>query len=198
VGVRDRPVPETRPNPQSGWFVACRRASGGSPQPDRAFHGAWRSPTPHGQQASAATAIRSSAKSNPTCYLSPYTHRVAISNSRLVALDDHSVTFKWKDYRVDGPERAKLMTLDADEFIRRFLIHVLPEGFHRVRRDGKGRGRVGSASTRSNVMLTINKEVRTEVDAWIADQLDKPLSYPEAIRRLMRPTLDRWLKNKSK
>jgi hypothetical protein len=59
-------VPETRPNPQSCWFVACRRASGGSPQPDGAFHGAWRSPTPHGQQASAATAIRSSAKSSPT------------------------------------------------------------------------------------------------------------------------------------
>jgi hypothetical protein len=69
-------------------------------------------------------------------YLSRYTHRVAISNSRLVALDDHSVTFKWKDYRVDAPERAKLMTLGADEFIRRFLTHVLPEGFHRIRHYG--------------------------------------------------------------
>jgi len=69
-------------------------------------------------------------------YLSRYTHRVAIANSRLVALDDDSVTFKWKDYRVDGPERAKLMTLAIDEFIRRFLIHVLPAGFHRIRHYG--------------------------------------------------------------
>jgi len=66
-------------------------------------------------------------------YLARYTHRVAISNSRLIALDDNSVTFKWKDYRVDGPERYKLMTLATHEFIRRFLIHVLPSGFHRIR-----------------------------------------------------------------
>jgi hypothetical protein len=69
-------------------------------------------------------------------YLSRYTHRVAIANSRLVALDDYGVAFKWKDYRVDGPERAKLMTLAIDEFIRRFLMHVLPEGFHRIRHYG--------------------------------------------------------------
>jgi hypothetical protein len=66
-------------------------------------------------------------------YLSRYTHRVAISNRRLVALDDNRVTFKWKDYRTEGPDRYKLMTLDIDEFIRRFLIHVLPAGFHRIR-----------------------------------------------------------------
>jgi hypothetical protein len=66
-------------------------------------------------------------------YLARYTHRVAISNRRLVALDDKGVTFKWKDYRVDGPERYKLMTLDTHEFIRRFLMHVLPQGFHRIR-----------------------------------------------------------------
>jgi hypothetical protein len=66
-------------------------------------------------------------------YLARYTHRVAISNRRLVALDDNGVTFKWKDYRVDGPERYKLMTLDTHEFIRRFLMHVLPQGFHRIR-----------------------------------------------------------------
>ena len=59
-------------------------------------------------------------------YLARYTHRVAISNRRLVALDDKGVTFKWKDYRVEGPERYKLMTLDTNEFIRRFLMHVLP------------------------------------------------------------------------
>jgi hypothetical protein len=69
-------------------------------------------------------------------YLSRYTHRVAISNSRLIALDDHAVTFKWKDYRIDGRDRYKTMTLDAHEFIRRFLMHVLPSGFHRIRHYG--------------------------------------------------------------
>jgi hypothetical protein len=66
-------------------------------------------------------------------YLARYTHRVAISNRRLVALDDKSVTFKFKDYRIDGPERYQIMTLDTHEFIRRFLMHVLPSGFHRIR-----------------------------------------------------------------
>jgi hypothetical protein len=69
-------------------------------------------------------------------YLSRYTHRVAISNSRLVAFDQHGVTFRWKDYRVESPDRSKLMTLTTDEFIRRFLIHVLPRGFHRIRHYG--------------------------------------------------------------
>jgi hypothetical protein len=66
-------------------------------------------------------------------YLARYTHRVAISNRRLVTLDDNGVTFKWKDYRIDGPERHKRMTLDTHEFIGRFLMHVLPQGFHRIR-----------------------------------------------------------------
>jgi hypothetical protein len=67
-------------------------------------------------------------------YLARYTHRVAISNRRLVSLDDKRVTFKWKDYRLEGPERYnKVMTLDTHEFIRRFLMHVLPPGFHRIR-----------------------------------------------------------------
>ena len=66
-------------------------------------------------------------------YLSRYTHRIAIANSRLVAFDDDTVTFKWKDYRAKGRERYKTMTLEAHEFIRRFLIHVLPQGFHRIR-----------------------------------------------------------------
>ena len=66
-------------------------------------------------------------------YLSRYTHRVAIANSRLLAIDDASVTFKWKDYRVERAGRYKTMTLPVDEFIRRFLIHVLPGGFHRIR-----------------------------------------------------------------
>ena len=69
-------------------------------------------------------------------YMARYTHRVAIANSRLVASDRKGVSFKWKDYRVDGPERIKVMTLAPDEFIRRFLIHVLPSGFHRIRHYG--------------------------------------------------------------
>ena len=69
-------------------------------------------------------------------YLSRYTHRVAISNSRLIALDDTGVTFRYKDYRRSGDERYRAMTLDPDEFIRRFLLHVLPTGFHRIRHYG--------------------------------------------------------------
>jgi Putative transposase/Transposase zinc-binding domain len=66
-------------------------------------------------------------------YLARYTHRVAISNRRLIASDDKGVTFKWKDYRLEGPARYKVMTLATHEFIRRFLLHVLPAGFHRIR-----------------------------------------------------------------
>ena len=69
-------------------------------------------------------------------YLSLYTHRIAISNSRLIAFDDTGVTFRWKDYRANRCDRAKVMTLAIDEFIRRFLIHVLPSGFHRIRHYG--------------------------------------------------------------
>ena len=64
-------------------------------------------------------------------YLGRYTHRVAIANSRLISLADGKVRFTWKDYRHDG--KTKVMTLDADEFIRRFLLHILPDGFHRIR-----------------------------------------------------------------
>ena len=69
-------------------------------------------------------------------YLSRYTHRVAISNRRLVAADDAGVSFRWKDYRIEGPGRWKTMTLTPHEFIRRFLMHVLPKGFHRIRHYG--------------------------------------------------------------
>jgi hypothetical protein len=69
-------------------------------------------------------------------YLARYTHRVAISNSRLVAFDERGVTFKWKDYRAKARDRQKIMTLQASEFIRRFLLHVLPQGFHRIRHYG--------------------------------------------------------------
>jgi hypothetical protein len=69
-------------------------------------------------------------------YLSRYTHRVAISNRRLVAADDGEVSFRWKDYRIEGSGRWKTMTLTPHEFIRRFLMHVLPAGFHRIRHYG--------------------------------------------------------------
>jgi hypothetical protein len=69
-------------------------------------------------------------------YLSRYTHRVAIANSRLLALDERGVTFRWKDYRAKGKTRHKTMTLTTDEFMRRFLLHVLPSGFHRIRHYG--------------------------------------------------------------
>jgi len=69
-------------------------------------------------------------------YLARYTHRVAIANSRLVSFDGERVRFKWKDYRKAGQARYGVMTLDAHEFIRRFLLHVLPDGFHRIRHYG--------------------------------------------------------------
>lgn len=69
-------------------------------------------------------------------YLSRYTHRVAISNSRLISANAETVTFRWKDHRIKNGDRQKVMRLATDEFIRRFLIHVLPDGFHRIRHYG--------------------------------------------------------------
>jgi Putative transposase len=69
-------------------------------------------------------------------YLSRYTHRVAISNSRLISMDERGVSFRWKDYRAKGKTRYKAMTLSPQEFMRRFLLHVLPGGFHRIRHYG--------------------------------------------------------------
>lgn len=80
-------------------------------------------------------------------YLSRYTHRVAISNQRLVAFDETGVTLRYKDYRRDGPERQSVMTLSTDEFIRRFLAHVLPRGFHRIRHYGL----LASSSRKTNL-----------------------------------------------
>ncbi len=80
-------------------------------------------------------------------YLSRYTHRVAISNSRLVSADAATVTFRWKDYRVKSGDRARVMRLATSEFIRRFLMHVLPEGFHRIRHYGL----LASAQRKANV-----------------------------------------------
>lgn len=80
-------------------------------------------------------------------YLSRYTHRVAISNRRLIAMDERGVTFRWKDYRLKGQARDKAMTLAPDEFMRRFLMHVLPGGFHRIRHYGL----LANAARRNNL-----------------------------------------------
>jgi hypothetical protein len=80
-------------------------------------------------------------------YLSRYTHRVAISNSRLVSADANTVAFRWKDYRIKTGDRQKVMRLATDEFIRRFLIHVLPDGFHRIRHYGL----LASTARRANI-----------------------------------------------
>ncbi|RWE16610.1 MAG: IS91 family transposase [Mesorhizobium sp.] len=79
-------------------------------------------------------------------YLSRYTHRVAISNRRLIAFEEAGVTFRYKDYRRDGADRQRVMTLATDEFIRRFLLHVLPRGFHRIRHYGLLAGSARKAS----------------------------------------------------
>ncbi len=89
-------------------------------------------------------------------YLSRYTHRVAIANSRLIAFDQHRVTFRWKDYRLDGRDRQKRLTLATDEFIRRFLIHVLPKGFHRIRHYGLlARGACAGNIERARELLAV-------------------------------------------
>ena len=89
-------------------------------------------------------------------YLARYTHRVAISNRRLLSLDDKGVTFKWKDYRLEGRERYQVMTLTTHEFIRRFLMHVLPAGFHRIRYYGLlASGKRADNIARARELLTL-------------------------------------------
>jgi hypothetical protein len=91
-------------------------------------------------------------------YLSRYTHRVAIANSRLIAFNEQAVPFKWKDYRIEGRDRYKRMTLATDEFIRRFLIHVLPKGLHRIRHYGLlAKGARADNIARARELLAIAK-----------------------------------------
>jgi hypothetical protein len=94
-------------------------------------------------------------------YLSRYTHRVAISNRRLVAADDGGIAFRWKDYRVNGQSRWKTMRLQPHEFIRRFLVHVLPKGFHRIRHYGlfAGTNRADNIAT-ARALLGVAPPVR--------------------------------------
>jgi len=110
-------------------------------------------------------------------YLSRYTHRVAISNSRLISLDERGVTFRCKDYRRTGPERDQVMTLDAGEFIRRFLLHVLPKGFHRIRHYGL----LASAGRKTNILRARALLAAPEPEADCADP-DKAGTAPTDTR----------------
>src|SRR6202008_5060122 len=98
-------------------------------------------------------------------YLSRSPHRVAISNQRLVAFDERGVTFRWKDYRAKGRTRYKTMTLETGEFIRRFLLHVLPGGFHRIRHYGLRANPVRRASlAKARELLSAAPEADTRPD----------------------------------
>ena len=91
-------------------------------------------------------------------YLARYTHRVAIANSRLITFDERGVTFKWKDYRIEGRDRYKQMTLATFEFICRFLIHVLPKGLHRIRHYGLfAKGACAGNIARARELLAVAK-----------------------------------------
>ena len=107
-------------------------------------------------------------------YLSRYTHRVAIANSRLVAMDQDGVTFKWKDYRNKGRTRHKRMTLANDEFIRRFLLHVLPSGFHRIRHYGliANTGRKENLARARELLLSKETGESTDVASNDVDPTD--------------------------
>jgi hypothetical protein len=111
-------------------------------------------------------------------YLSRYTHRVAISNRRLISVDQTGVTFKWKDYRIEGPGRHQTMTLPTHEFIRRFLMHVLPKGFHRIRHYGllASANRVANIA-RARELLSVPPRPK-QPDTSEAAALDEPRMLP--------------------
>ena len=111
-------------------------------------------------------------------YLSRYTHRVAISNRRLISVDQTGVTFKWKDYRIEGPGRHQTMTLPTHEFIRRFLMHVLPKGFHRIRHYGllASANRVANIA-RARELLAVPPRPK-QPDTSEAAALDEPRMLP--------------------
>ena len=113
-------------------------------------------------------------------YLSRYTHRVAISNRRLVSADERGVTFRWKDYRLKGPARYRTMTLPTHEFIRRFLIHVLPKGFHRIRHYGMlANGNRTANVARARQLLAVPRHDRAP-DPESPEMSDEPklLAHP--------------------
>ena len=103
-------------------------------------------------------------------YLSRYTHRVAISNHRLISADAETVAFRWKDYRIKHGDRQKVMRLATPEFIRRFLVHVLPDGFHRIRHYGL----LASSARKTNI-----EKIRALLGAKCAEQNTEPEPAPE-------------------
>jgi hypothetical protein len=108
-------------------------------------------------------------------YLARYTHRVAIANSRLIARDQQGVTFRYKDYRADGRARQKVMTLATSEFIRRFLIHVLPKGFHRIRHYGLlARPSCADNIARARELLAVPMPQHHNPDADAVDPSEPP------------------------
>ena len=111
-----------------------------------------------------------------------YTHRVAISNRRLIAADEAGVTFKWKDYRIEGPDRYKTMTLPTGEFIRRFLTHVLPKGLHRIRHYGLfANGHRAANVARARELLAVpSRAKQPETSATAA--ADEPRVLPRPCR----------------
>src|SRR6266478_4403046 len=176
-----------RPLKPGGWSSA---SNGTTPQ-STAVGSIWRNPNSASCRPSASIAAPLSKKrwfvyakrpfAGPRAvlaYLSRYTHRVAISNRRLIAVDQRSVTFKVKDYRIEGPGRYTTMTLDAGEFIRRFLIHVLPKGFHRIRHYG-----LFASANRAETIVRARKllgmatpvaEEAPEIDPAVAQPLAQP------------------------
>src|ERR1700676_2157334 len=110
--------------------------------------------------------------------LSRYTHRVAIANRRLIACDHRGVTFRYKDYRADGPARYKVMTLATHEFIRRFLMHVLPKGFHAIRHYGlfASCNRATNIARARELLAVPPRATKPETEA--PSEPDQPLTLP--------------------
>ena len=125
-------------------------------------------------------------------YLARYTHRVAISNRRLISLDERGVTFRYKDYRRDGAERYGTMSLSADEFIRRFLLHVLPRGFHRIRHYG-----LLSASSRKTSIARARELLAVPPPPPPAEPVEPPDPLPPCPccggRMRIIETFERWM-----
>jgi hypothetical protein len=110
-------------------------------------------------------------------YLSRYTHRVAIANGRLISADSETVAFRWKDYRIKSGDRQKVMRLSTDEFIRRFLIHVLPDGFHRIRHYGFLTS-AGRKAHIARIRALLDAQTPSSKDAQTADAAPLTLREP--------------------
>jgi hypothetical protein len=126
-------------------------------------------------------------------YLSLYTHRVAISNGRLIAFDEAGVTFRYKDYRRSGLQRQQVMTLEAHEFMRRFLLHVLPHGFHRIRHYGL----FASATRKANIarvreLLAASSPPPEALDAEVPSDPLPPCPCCGGRMRIIE-TFERWM-----